>query len=248
VDGPLFYGLGAAAVLALGILGSRGLIEIRDALRLAEFDRLAAVPRWSATRALLGMLFAVPPLFVLASRGAVAAFLGLGVAAAGYWLAPRLLLSARRRAERQVLDALPLHLELMALALEAGSAWPGALMACIERAPEGPLRRAWQRVLLEIHAGAEPLDALKHLEQRVRLPAFATLVSALRAAEKMQLPAAGVVRDRARQAAAAHFARAEREARAAPLKLWAVLLLCLAPCTLAVLVFPVAELLAAVVG
>lgn len=246
--GPLVYALGAAAVLALGILGSRGLIEIRDALHLAEFDRLVSVPQWPATRALLGALLAIAPVFMLASRGAVAAWMGLAVAAAGYWLAPQLLLAARRRVESRVLDALPLHLDLMALALEAGSAWTGALMACVERAPEGPLRRAWERVLLEIHAGAEPLDALKHLEQRVRLPPFTTLVSALRAAEKLQVPAASVVRDRARQAAAAHFARAEREARAAPLKLWAVLLLCLAPCTLAVLVFPVAELLAAVVG
>jgi tight adherence protein C len=245
---PLAYVLGAVAVLALGVLGSRGLIEIRDALRRAEFDRLASVPRWAAARALLGVLLAMPPLFMLASTGAAAAWLGVGVAAAGYCLAPRLLHAARRRVESQVLDALPLHLDLMALALEAGSAWPGALMACIERAPEGPLRRAWERMLLEIHAGAEPLDAFRHLEQRVRLPPFATLVSALRAAEKMQLPAATVIRDRARQAAAAHFARAEREARAAPLKLWAVLLLCLAPCTLAVLVFPVAELLASVLG
>src|SRR5919108_3155132 len=166
--GPLVYALAAAVVLALGVVGSRGLIEIRDALRLAEFDRLASVPQWPAARALLGVLLALPPVFVLASRGAVAAWLGLGVAVSGYCLAPRLLLAVRRRVENQILDALPLHLDLMALALEAGGAWPGALTACIERAPDGPLRRAWERVLLEIHAGAEPLEALKQLEQRVR--------------------------------------------------------------------------------
>jgi len=37
---------------------------------------------------------------------------------------------------------------------------------------------------------------------------------------------------------------AERLARAAPLKLWATLMLCIAPCTLLVLAFPVAQLLA----
>ena len=37
----------------------------------------------------------------------------------------------------------------------------------------------------------------------------------------------------------------ERElARAAPLKLWATLMLCIAPCTLLVLAFPVSQLLA----
>jgi tight adherence protein C len=70
-------------------------------------------------------------------------------------------------------------------------------------------------------------------------------VTALRNAERTGNPLAGLLRERARQAAAGRFARAERLARAAPLKLWATLMLCLAPCTLLVLAFPVAELLAA---
>jgi tight adherence protein C len=56
-----------------------------------------------------------------------------------------------------------------------------------------------------------------------------------------------VLRERARQAAAGRFARAERQARAAPLKLWATMVLCIAPCTLLVLAFPVARLLALIV-
>ena len=59
--------------------------------------------------------------------------------------------------------------------------------------------------------------------------------------------AAGVLRDRARHCAASRFARAERLARAAPLKVWAALLLCLAPCTAVVLAFPLAQLLAKLV-
>ncbi len=244
----LVHALGAAVLLALGALGSRGLLEMRDALRLAEFERLASLPNWAATRALIGALLALPVMYLLAGQGMLACWAGLAVAAAGFGLAPRLLLAARRHIEKRILDELPLHFDLLALALEAGSGWSVALMSCIERAPEGPLRRAWERVLLEIQAGAEPLEALRHLEQRLRLTPFATLVSALRAADKLQMPAAAVLRDRARQAAAAHFARAERQARAAPLKLWAVMLLCLAPCTAAVLAYPAAKLLAAVIG
>ena len=40
---------------------------------------------------------------------------------------------------------------------------------------------------------------------------------------------------------------AERLARVAPLKLWATMLLCIAPCTLLVLAFPVARVLALVI-
>ena len=67
---------------------------------------------------------------------------------------------------------------------------------------------------------------------------------ALRSAERAGVDAGAVLRERARQAAASRFARAERLARAAPLKLWATLMLCIAPCTLLVLAFPVAQLLA----
>jgi tight adherence protein C len=62
------------------------------------------------------------------------------------------------------------------------------------------------------------------------------------------MPLAPVLRERATQSAANRFARAERRARAAPLKLWATLVLCIAPCTLVVLAFPMAKLLALLAG
>ena len=73
-------------------------------------------------------------------------------------------------------------------------------------------------------------------------------MSALRAADKLKLPVAGVLRDRSRHCAAARFARAERRARAAPLKLWAAMWLCLVPCTVAVLAWPLARFLALLAG
>src|SRR5688572_5263321 len=92
----LVYALGAAVLLALGALGSRGLLEMRDALRLAEFERLASLPNWAATRALIGALLALPVMYLLAGQGMLACWAGLAVAAAGFGLAPRLLLAARR--------------------------------------------------------------------------------------------------------------------------------------------------------
>lgn len=232
----------------VGVHGVRGALEIREALRLAEFDRLTSPPSWLAVRAFAGLLPAFSAGYLLASAGIVAFAVAAALAATGFALAPQLLLAARRRVERQVLDELPLHLDLLALAMEAGATWSSALATCRERAPDGPLRRAWERVWLDIQAGAEPIDALRGLEQRVRLRPFSTLVSSIRAAEKLQQPVAGVLRDRARQAAAGKFARAERAARVAPLRLWAAMLLCLAPCTALVLAWPMSGLLARVFG
>jgi tight adherence protein C len=248
-DVPLIILMGAAAgVFALTVFGLRGFLEIRDALRFAEFARLTPPPHWQATRAWVGVGAAIP-VFVAASRlGAGAWFAGLAVAALGYAAAPHFLAAARQRAEREVLDDLSLHLELIALAMESGSSLPAALSVCAERAPAGALQRAWGRVILEIHAGAEPLEALRALEQRMGLKPLASLVTAVRAAERLNIEPAHILRERARQSAAHRFARAERLARAAPLKLWAALVLCLAPCTLVVLAFPMARMLALVWG
>jgi tight adherence protein C len=98
--------------------------------------------------------------------------------------------------------------------------------------------------VLQIHAGTPAQEVLRELEQRIGMREFSAFVSALRSADRAGVDAAVVLRERARQAAAGRFARAERLARAAPLKLWATLMLCIAPCTLLVLAFPVAQLLA----
>jgi tight adherence protein C len=250
-DVPLLVLTGGIAIFTLGVFGWRGLTEIRDALRLGEFDRLSAPEGWFAARALAAVLAAIP---VAVLSGAATSHVALTsiaatlVAGLVYGWAPQALLLARRRVERKILDELALHLDLIALAMEAGSGWTAALVSCAERTPEGPLRRAWQRVIVEIQAGAEPMEALRGLEQRLRLRPFATLVSAVRAAEKLQQPLAPVLRERARSATAGTFARAEREARVAPLRLWAAMCLCLLPCTALVLAFPVARILARLIG
>jgi tight adherence protein C len=248
-DIPLIVLLGAAAGLfALSVFGLRGFLDIRDALRSAELSRLSAPVHWLATRAWAGV-GAATPVFLATSRLGASAWLAAGaVAALGFWVAPRFLAAARQRVEREVLGDLALHLDLIALAMEAGSSLPAALSVCAERAPPGALQRAWARVILDIHAGAEPLDALRALEQRMGLEPLNSLLTALRSAERFNIEPAQVMRERARQSAAQRFARAERLARAAPLKLWAALVLCIAPCTLVVLAFPVARLLALALG
>jgi tight adherence protein C len=232
----------------LGVRGLRGLREIRAALRSAELRQLPAPAHWMATRAFLGFLAGVPVCLATASLGMAAAGAALAAAALGFAVAPQFLDSLRRRAERALLDELALHLDLIALAVESGSSLMTALNACATHTPDGPLRRAWQRIVLEVHAGAELQEALRDLDQRIGLRWFSTAMLALRSADRTGIDAGAILRERARQAAAGRFARAERLARAAPLKLWATLMLCLAPCTLLVLAFPVARLLALLFG
>jgi tight adherence protein C len=230
------------AVFALSIPAFRGCSDLLDALRRGELPRLASPVHWTAVRAFCGLMAALP--VGLAARSLEAGALGASavVAMLGYAVAPQFLHAARRRVEQAMLDELALHLELMALVLESGGSLSAAIAACIERAPDGPLRRAWGTLVVETCNGTELTEALKNLDQRLGLRPVSRLVATIRnerAAAALPL----LMRERARQAAAGRFARAERLARAAPLKLWATLMLCLAPCTLLVLAFPMAEVL-----
>jgi tight adherence protein C len=237
----------AAGVFALGVHGLRGLLAIRAALQTANLVELENPPHWRVTRAFGGACAALPLLLLQPAIGVGAWIVAVVAGGLGYFVAPQLLVSARMRLEREMLDDMPLHLDVMALAVESGSSLLAALALTVEHGPPGALRRAFEGLLLDVHAGTEILDALRELDQRLRLRSFGTLVTALRSAERLNLPLAPILRERATQSAANRFARAERLARAAPLKLWATLVLCIAPCTLVVLAFPVAKLLALLV-
>jgi tight adherence protein C len=226
----------------------RGGADILEALRSAELDRLRAPRCWRATRAFLGWCAALPVFFAAAPLGAGAWGAALCAAALAYAVAPQFLAEMRRGAEWKLLDELALHLDLIAVVVESGGSLTSALHACVERSPDGPLRRAWSRTVLELHAGAGLPESLRELELRMGVRAFGTLLAAIRAAERSGADLGAVLRERARQASALRFARAEKLARAAPLKLWATLMLCLAPCTLLVLAWPMARLLALIAG
>jgi tight adherence protein C len=238
----------AVVMFGLSVFGLRGLLDIHDALKFAELNRLATPEHWQVTRAWCGALASLPVYFAVSSLVSVAWIAAAAVAGLGYAVAPRFLESVRQRVEHELLDDLPAHLDLIALGLEAGRPLSAAIATCAHRAPDGALRRAWSRVMLDIHAGTEPLESLRAMEQRMGLKPLASLVSALRAGEKLGVPAAPVFREKARQSAAHRFARAERRARAAPLKLWAALVLCIAPCTVIVLAYPLVRLLMLWVG
>ncbi len=158
------------------------------------------------------------------------------------------LAAARDSVRSRISAELPVYLDFMALACETGANLETAISSCIAAMPDGPLRRAWSRLAGELQAGESLADALRALEVQLGVPAFSAVATALRNAERNGLDVASVLRARAQQGAASRFARAERLARAAPLKLWATLMLCIVPCTLVILSFPLARQLARVAG
>lgn len=204
-------------------------------LRRAGLDEELQPQHWIAAQLLLGA--GALALMVLAPSGAVSlsvALLAVVVQAAPWWW----MRDAAARREREVLRELPFYLDVLVLALEAGGTLSVALRAATERTPDSVLRRAFDRVQIDIRAGRSRAEALRALADRVDVPTLVPVVAALIQADASGASLAGVLRAQAEQRLAERFNAAERRALEAPVKMLGPLVLCIFPCTFVVLAFP----------
>ena len=163
----------------------------------------------------------------------------LGGAAFGFvyldlWLRDRM-----KRIELEVLKNLPNFLDMLTLAVESGCNLTVGITIGVEKTPDNPLRRAFARMLREIRSGRTRIDALRSLEDRLDLPVVQSLVSALVQAEKTGASMGTVLRAQSTQRTNERFARAEKLAMEAPVKMLGPLILCIFPCTFVVIGFPI---------
>ena len=135
---------------------------------------------------------------------------------------------------------LPGYLDLLTLGLESGCAFGAALQLTVARSPPGPLRAAMERALQEMRAGRTRAEALQRLERRLGVPAVSAAVAAIVQAEATGVSLAPVMRSQALRGTQERFARAEKRAMEAPVKMLAPLVLCIFPCTFIVIGFPIA--------
>jgi tight adherence protein C len=142
------------------------------------------------------------------------------------------------RRTQEVVRDLPVYVDMLTLALEAGGALSVALKVATERAPDGVLRRGFLRVQGDLRAGRSRREALQALAERLSVPAVDPLVAALVQAESSGASLASMLRAQADQRLHERFARAEKLALEAPVKMLGPLVLCIFPCTFLVLAFP----------
>lgn len=144
------------------------------------------------------------------------------------------------RREREVFRALPFLLDVLTLALEAGSNLGAALAIAVDRLHPGALRDEMSHLLQDLRAGRPRTEAFAALADRIRLPAVANLVAALQIAERQGASLGSVLRAQAQASRATRWLRAERQAMQAPVRMMLPLTVCIFPGTFAVLLFPVA--------
>jgi len=196
--------------------------------------------QYTAGRLILAAIAALLCNWLLGSFGVKPGWYVLVAALAGFafpfiWL--RDLILTRRR---DTLKTLPFFLDIITLCVEAGLNLTGALTQAVAKGPNGPLRDEIGRVLRDVRAGRSRLDALRSFADRMNEPSITNFVSALIQAENMGMNLGPIMRAQSEQRRAERFARAEKLAMEAPVKMLFPLIAFIFPCTFVVIGFPIA--------
>ncbi|MET0323196.1 MAG: type II secretion system F family protein [Duganella sp.] len=154
---------------------------------------------------------------------------------------PRLWLKeALKKRRKLIIRALPTYLDFLTMSVEAGLNMAGAISQAVAKGPAGPLKSEFAFVLRDLRAGLTRAEALRRMEERLRLPQVSSFVSAVIQAERMGASLGATFRAQAEQRRAERFQRAEQLAMEAPVKLIFPLVAFIFPVTFLVLIFPIA--------
>ena len=165
---------------------------------------------------------------------AVLAGLVLGYVFPLVWLRDRI---ALRR--RLTFTALPFMLDLITLCVESGLNVNSAIAQAVAKGPSGPLRDEFARLMRDMRAGRPRSEALRDMAARLDMAPVTNFVSTLIQAEATGMSLGPILRAQAEQRRTERFARAEKLAMQAPVKLLFPLLFFIFPCVFAILMFPI---------
>jgi len=145
----------------------------------------------------------------------------------------------RKRREKDVIRALPVYLDFISMAVEAGLNFTGALTQAMEKAPKGALYSEFNIVMRDIRSGLSRADSLQRMADRLDVKDVTTFVRAIIQAERLGSSMKKTLKVQSEQRRNERFQRAEKLAMEAPIKLVAPLIMFIFPVTFIVLGFPI---------
>ena len=148
--------------------------------------------------------------------GALLFTVGLGTLG---FVVPGILVSARTRRRREEIRAqLPDALDLLAVSVEAGLGFDGAVAKLTDHL-DGPLADELALTLGEMRIGESRQDALKKLAERAATPEVATFTRAIIQADQLGISLGRILRVQATDTRLRRQAAAEERAMKAPIKM-----------------------------
>jgi tight adherence protein C len=150
------------------------------------------------------------------------------------FLAPDMLVNSRIRARHdQIQASLPDALDLLAVSVEAGLSFEGAVAKLVEYM-DGPLVDEFALTLNEMRIGESRGDALKRMESRIDVVEVTTFVHAVVQAEQLGASMATILRTQAADARVHRQLTAEEKAMKLPVKMLIPMAVFILPATMIV--------------
>ncbi|MDQ5822220.1 MAG: type II secretion system F family protein [Actinomycetota bacterium] len=174
---------------------------------------LAAKGCFAAVGVVLGLLFGK----AMAGAGGALLF-GLALCAGGFMIPDFVIGSRARRRRENVRAELPDALDLLAVSVEAGLGFDGAIAKLTEHLP-GALTEEFGLALGEMRIGESRAEALKKMSQRVDAPELAAFVRAIIQADQLGISLGRILRIQAADTRLRRQAAAEERAMKAPVKM-----------------------------
>jgi tight adherence protein C len=142
-----------------------------------------------------------------------------GLMAAGGFTLPGVWVSGKAKRRREEIQAqLPDALDLLAVSVEAGLGFDGAVAKLTEHM-EGSLTDEFSLTLGEMRIGESRQDALKKMSERVATPEVATFTRAIIQADQLGISLGRILRLQATDTRLKRQAAAEEKAMKAPIKM-----------------------------
>lgn len=156
------------------------------------------------------------------------------------WVYPMLWLGdVQKRRNKDVQKTLPVYLDFITMAVEAGLNLTGAINQAMDKGPPGALKHEFYMVVRDLRAGLPRADALRRMEARLKMSEISSFVGTVIQAEKMGARLGAALKIQAEQRRTERFQRAEKQAMEAPVKLIGPLIMFIFPVTFIVLGFPI---------
>ena len=209
--------------------------KLREQLAMAGYEQVLTAEQFMTVRILFGALGVLFTILFFASDNAMAGILVLfcAVLYPQVWL--RSLIAKR---QLQILKALPNVLDLLTLSVEAGKDFVTALRDILSRRQTDELGLELRKALHEIQLGKPRQTALKEMTQRVRQPELTSVLNAIVQSDELGVSIGQVLRIQAEQLRAKRFARAEKLASEAPVKILFPVALLIFPAVFTVVIAP----------
>jgi tight adherence protein C len=146
----------------------------------------------------------------------------------------------RKKREKELVRSLPIYLDFLTMATQAGLNITGAIMQAVDKGPESSMKVEFRKYLRDLRAGMSRDDSLRMLAERLDISEINAFVSAVIQAEKTGASVGDTLRIQSDQRRVERFQKAEKLAMEAPVKLIFPLVVFIFPTTFIIIFFPIA--------